>query len=50
MASEGDRFRAEADKKANYTGWFGGNKLFDAAELYARAGNAYKLQKQCMRA
>lgn len=37
----------EAEKKENYTGWFGGNKLDEAAELYARAGNNFKLAKKC---
>ncbi|KAI9203067.1 soluble NSF attachment protein [Polychytrium aggregatum] len=36
----------EAVKKANYTGWFGGNKLDEAAELYAKAANSFKLAKK----
>ncbi|RKP24515.1 soluble NSF attachment protein, partial [Syncephalis pseudoplumigaleata] len=34
-----------ATKKANYTGWFGGNKYEEAAELYGRAANQFKLAK-----
>jgi alpha-soluble NSF attachment protein len=36
---------AKADKKASYTGWFGGNKYEEAAELYGRAANQFKLAK-----
>ncbi|KAI8047697.1 soluble NSF attachment protein [Syncephalis plumigaleata] len=35
----------KATKKANYTGWFGGNKYEEAAELYGRAANQFKLAK-----
>ncbi|KAJ3102614.1 hypothetical protein HDU97_000398 [Phlyctochytrium planicorne] len=35
----------QAEKKAKYTGWFGANKLDEAADLYARAANAFKLAK-----
>jgi len=38
---------ADAEKKAKYTGWFGGNKLEEAAELFQRAANQLKLAKQC---
>jgi alpha-soluble NSF attachment protein len=37
----------KATKKANYTGWFGGNKYEEAAELYGRAANQFKLAKLC---
>lgn len=36
----------EAEKKKNYKGWFGGNKLDEAIELYQRAGNNFKLAKK----
>ena len=37
----------EAEKKEKHTGWFGGNKLEEASDLYNRAANAFKLNKQC---
>ncbi len=37
---------AEANKKENHKGWFGGNKLDEAQELYGRAANGFKLAKQ----
>ncbi|KAJ2998355.1 hypothetical protein HDV02_004570 [Globomyces sp. JEL0801] len=37
---------AEADKKSKTKGWFGGNKMDEAAELFGRAANAFKLQKK----
>ncbi|KAJ3166716.1 hypothetical protein HDU88_003199 [Geranomyces variabilis] len=37
---------AEAEKKANHRGWFGGNKLEEASELYGKAANAFKLSKK----
>ncbi|KAJ3313723.1 hypothetical protein HDU76_002559 [Blyttiomyces sp. JEL0837] len=37
---------AEAEKCANYKGWFGANKLDEASELYAKAGNCFKLAKK----
>ncbi|KAJ3085664.1 vesicular-fusion protein S17 [Quaeritorhiza haematococci] len=37
---------AQADKKAKQTGWFGGNKADEAAELYAKAANSFKLAKK----
>ena len=37
---------AEAEKKAKTKGWFGGNKFDEAAEIYSRAGNAYRLSKK----
>ncbi|KAJ3016409.1 hypothetical protein HKX48_004050 [Thoreauomyces humboldtii] len=36
----------EAEKKASHKGWFGGNKLEDAADLYSKAANAFKLAKK----
>ncbi|CAO3662152.1 unnamed protein product [Umbelopsis ramanniana] len=37
----------QAEKKLNGWGWFGGgNKYEDAAELYAKAGNTFKLAKR----
>lgn len=44
---EGRTLLAEADKKASHKGWFGGNKLEDASDLYAKAANAFKLAKKC---
>jgi alpha-soluble NSF attachment protein len=44
--NEGLRLMAEGDEKFNHKGWFGGNKWDEAADLYGRAGNAFKLQKQ----
>jgi alpha-soluble NSF attachment protein len=37
----------EADKLAKYTGWFGGNKQEDAADMYNKAANAFKMAKKC---
>ncbi len=50
MPADGDarQLLAEAEKKAKYTGWFGGNKLEEASELYVRAANGFKLAKQCI--
>lgn len=47
MSSSGASLKAEADQLASYKGWFGGNKKEDAADTYARAANAYKLEKNC---
>lgn len=38
---------AKADKKANSSGWFSGPKRDEAAELYTKAANHYKLIKRC---
>lgn len=38
---------ASASKKESHQGWFGSNKLDEAADLYARAGNIYKIHKSC---
>jgi alpha-soluble NSF attachment protein len=45
--ADADSLLAEAKKKATVKTFFGGNKLDDAAELYGRAANAFKLKKQC---
>ncbi|CAG8559036.1 8132_t:CDS:2 [Ambispora leptoticha] len=37
---------AKADKKATTFGWFGGNKFEEAAELYNKAANSFKLAKR----
>ena len=37
----------QAEQAASYKGWFGANKLDDAADLYGRAANAFKLSKNC---
>ncbi|KAJ3051357.1 hypothetical protein HK097_007653 [Rhizophlyctis rosea] len=42
---EGRLALQEADKKAQYKGWFGSNKLEEATDLYAKAANAFKLAK-----
>ncbi|OMH85432.1 Alpha-soluble NSF attachment protein, partial [Zancudomyces culisetae] len=36
---------AKADKKADQKGWFGGRKYDEAAELYERSANQFKLAK-----
>lgn len=47
MSQDPDFLFAEAEKKSTQKGWFGGNKLDEAADLYGRAGNAYKLKREC---
>lgn len=47
--SDPNQIFAEAQKKENSKSWFGGNKLDEAQDLYGRAGNAFKLKKQCIR-
>ena len=54
MASKGDKFRAEADSviqslTSGFTGMFGfgkAQKNEEAADLYVKAGNAYKLENK----
>ncbi|KAJ3272259.1 hypothetical protein HDV01_005798 [Terramyces sp. JEL0728] len=46
MSQDPDFLYAEAEKKSTQKGWFGGNKLDEAADLYGRAGNAYKLKRE----
>ncbi|KAJ3256908.1 hypothetical protein HK103_005026 [Boothiomyces macroporosus] len=46
MSQDPDFLFAEAEKKSTQKGWFGGNKLDEAADLYGRAGNAYKLKRE----
>ena len=50
MSTEKDakNYLAEAEKMANYKGWFGSNKMEEAADTYNKAGNAFKLLKMCM--
>ncbi|KAI8817118.1 soluble NSF attachment protein [Fimicolochytrium jonesii] len=43
---DGRNLIAEADKKAQHKGWFGGNKLEEAAELYTKAANCFKVAKK----
>ncbi|KAI9090806.1 soluble NSF attachment protein [Phlyctochytrium arcticum] len=43
---EGRNLLAEAEKKAAYKSFFGGNKLEEASDLYAKAANAFKLGKK----
>lgn len=48
--SEARELVAKADKKASSGGGFfgfGGSSKEEAADLYERAGNAYKLAKNC---
>ncbi|KAI9022521.1 soluble NSF attachment protein [Hyaloraphidium curvatum] len=45
-ADEGEQLLAQAKKAASYTGWFGGNKLDEAAELYQKAANRFQLAKK----
>jgi len=45
---EAQELVAKADKKATSSSWFfGGNKYEEAAELYTKAGNIYKMAKRC---
>ncbi|KAJ1943597.1 vesicular-fusion protein S17, partial [Linderina macrospora] len=37
---------AQANKKAEHKGWFGGHKYEEAGELYEQAANQFKLAKQ----
>jgi Soluble NSF attachment protein, SNAP len=46
--SDADSILAEARKKATAKSFFGGSKLDEAADLFGRAANAYKLKRQCM--
>jgi len=39
------KFLAEAEGKETHKGWFGGNKLDEAYDLYQQAGNSFKLAK-----
>lgn len=40
----------QADKRLNSWSWFGGgNKEEEAAELYEKAGNTFKLAQRCKR-
>lgn len=41
-----DALMLEAEKKKNHVGWFGGNKMEEAADLFQRAANAYKVAKK----
>jgi hypothetical protein len=42
---------AEAEKKSKqptgFASWFGSNTLDEAADLYSRAGNTFKIIKKC---
>lgn len=45
---EAQELIAKADKKATSSSWFfSGNKYEEAAELYTKAGNIYKMAKRC---
>ncbi|KAJ9087793.1 vesicular-fusion protein S17 [Entomophthora muscae] len=39
------KYLAEAQAKETHKGWFGGNKLDEAFDLYQQAGNSFKLAK-----
>lgn len=50
---QGDAFVSEAEKKMSGGGFFGffgskKDKAREAAELYDKAANVYKLEKKCM--
>ena len=45
--SDAEALLQEARKKATTKTFFGGNKLDEAADLFGRAANAFKLKKQC---
>jgi alpha-soluble NSF attachment protein len=45
--SDAEALLQEARKKATAKTFFGGNKLDEAADLFGRAANAFKLKKQC---
>jgi hypothetical protein len=47
MSADPNALLLEAQKKEKSKGWFGGNKKDDAADLYGRAANGFKLKKQC---
>lgn len=44
---KGEEFEKKAEKKINGWGLFG-SKYDDAAELYAKSANHFKLAKSCM--
>ena len=46
-AARASELMKKADKKLNSFGFFGGSKYDDAAEMYERAGNQFKLAKAC---
>jgi Soluble NSF attachment protein, SNAP len=45
--TDGKKLMEEALQKLHYKSFFGGNKWDDAQSLFGRAGNAFKLSKQC---
>lgn len=45
--SDGKKLLEEAKKAQGYKSFFGGNKQDDAQSLFGRAGNTFKLAKQC---
>lgn len=46
-ASRASELMKKADKKLSSFGFFGGSKYDDAAEMYERAANQFKLAKAC---
>lgn len=51
LCPEGDKLRAEADKRLKSLNLFGAasKRLMDAAELYGRAANKYRVARLCTR-
>jgi hypothetical protein len=45
MSSDPVKILAEAEKAKVHKGWFGGNKLDEASELFGQAAVGFKLQK-----
>ena len=43
---EGDELLTQARAKLSYKGWFGGNKLDEAAELFVKAANRFQMAKK----
>ncbi len=48
-AAKAADWAAKADKKLKSFSLFGGNKYEEAAEMYEKAANQYKLAKSCER-
>ncbi len=44
---EAKKLLEDAEKLKDYKGWFGGNKMEEAADTYMRAANAFKVLKMC---
>ena len=48
-AAKAQEWAAKADKRLKSFSRFGGNKYEDAAEMYEKAANQFKLAKACER-